>query len=109
MSPGWAGGLWGRWRARHERSRLLVATLKRVIDEQHSVNVDLRERLQEASAAADHWQAAAEAWERECQRLTKRFAENVHVPWTKFDEILRDLENGNATHALELLRREAHS
>jgi hypothetical protein len=87
----------------------LIATLKRVIDEQHTVNVDLRERLQEATAAADHWQTEAETWEVECQRLTKLLAESVHIPWAKFDEIVRDLENGNAGHALELLRRESHS
>ena len=83
----------------------VIAALKAALDAQSNVIVELKERLQDAEARAGE----CEAWEAECQRLTKLHAESVHVPWAVFDEIVRDLENGNARHALDSRVREARS
>ena len=72
---------------------------------EYEVIWEFREHLQDAEARA----AEAEAWQEESQRLQKLHEQSVHVPSPVFGEVIRDLENGNAKHALELLKREAVS
>ncbi len=87
----------------------IIAGLKRVIDEQHNVNVDLRERLQTAQADVERWQAEALAFEAESKSQAHYRQMCLHIPWAIFDQVVRALENGDAKHALKLLNREAHS
>jgi phage shock protein A len=87
----------------------LITTLKRVIDEQHNVNFELRECLQEAQAEATHWREQAEAFEAECRVAERRLAQSRVIPWAIADEIEKALQNGNCAYARRLWEREAQS
>lgn len=87
----------------------VIAALKRALEAQSETIVSLREDMQTAQAEAATWQAEAEGWEMDSKAAVRDRASYVLIPWRVFDELVRALENGNASHALRLLNREAVS
>jgi hypothetical protein len=87
----------------------IIRELKRVIECQYAVNVDLKEQVQAAEADAAHWKSECKTWEAEAKSQTHYRHMCLHIPWTIFDQIIRSLEAGDAGHALKLLNREAQS